>query len=486
MYEEKNLEFDWKGFLLKLAFLIVAIVLVIKLLPIENQKTDKEPSMEFQNNMATLRTKSTDYFTGDKLPRDSKKVKLEDLIIVGAVNDLKDTNGNSCDKENSYVKVSSKEQGYEIEMFLICGKETDKSYVYITKEKETVTTTTTTTKKAVQTTKSSDNKPNTTKSVQNQTTKRIKTTKAATNVSVIFNSNGGTSVKTEYLQIGKTATRPINPIKPGYVFIGWYLGNKEYNFNTSVNSNTILIAKWAVKNQTTKKTTSTTTKKTTTTTKSTTRRATPQYTVTFDSNGGSYSSSVSVNYGSYVSKPSNPKKTGATFYGWYLDDELFDFNTRIYRSITLQAKYTYPETYTTNVYSAGYGSQLTTPVVKHTLKIPVALAHDDYINIRIKKVQYTKALSTSTDINNFYKYHKSTFDYQNTNGDYFNGIPDNLATFSKVLISKSNLYDIYDRGVEWAGFVSNQCQKTFNFGEGRNLCMYGIIYQVTWEYETIR
>ncbi|TQS83029.1 hypothetical protein A3207_03560 [Candidatus Methanomassiliicoccus intestinalis] len=56
-----------------------------------------------------------------------------------------------------------------------------------------------------------------------------------------------------------------------------------------------------------------------------------QYTITFNSNGGSEVSAVTQDYNTPVTKPDNPTKTGYTFAGWYKDNNTFhekwDFNT---------------------------------------------------------------------------------------------------------------------------------------------------------------
>ncbi len=62
-----------------------------------------------------------------------------------------------------------------------------------------------------------------------------------------------------------------------------------------------------------------------------------EYTIVFDSNGGSIVESVKVKENGHIAKPNDPTKEGYTFAGWYLDDELFDFNTKINKSIVLEA-----------------------------------------------------------------------------------------------------------------------------------------------------
>lgn len=71
---------------------------------------------------------------------------------------------------------------------------------------------------------------------------------------------------------------------------------------------------------------------------------TQEFTVTFDSNGGSAVKSQVVQRGQKVKKPENPTKVNAEFLGWYLGDEKFDFDTVINKNITLVAKWGQPGT----------------------------------------------------------------------------------------------------------------------------------------------
>ena len=178
---------------------------------------------------------------------------------------------------------------------------------------------------------------------------------------VNFNTDGGNSVSNQIINKDGTITKPQDPVRDGYKFLGWYSNNVLFDFNTPVTTNLELVAKWekAKDNSTTgtttttKKndTTSSTTKKTTTkkndttnttTTKKTTTTTTEakKYTVKFDSNGGSKVSSKEVTSGSKVSKPSNPTRTGYKFSGWTLNNKAYDFNSKITSNITLVAKWT--------------------------------------------------------------------------------------------------------------------------------------------------
>ncbi|MDD4188435.1 MAG: InlB B-repeat-containing protein [Bacilli bacterium] len=341
MYEESKIEFDWKGFLIKLAIIIVIIILIIKLLPLENKNITENLSAEFNSNMSTLREGSSEYFVDDRLPNvgESREVSLDDLINVGAVSNLTDAAGTSCDVENSYVSVSNKTHNHELEIHLICGKEVDTVYVYFPKSKVSPDeegtqieedTTNSTTTKATNKTESNDAVIVTTQKVV--TSKIIKTTKPASHVSIIFNSNGGTIVNTQSVKIGSSAIMPINPIKAGYVFVGWFdANNREYNFNLPVYNPIILKAKWSLVGRALPVVTTTKAKPTTT------QKVTNKYVVTF--NSGTSKSSKIVNSGDCVSKPSDPIRANAEFIGWYLGNNLFDFKSRITKNINLIACY---------------------------------------------------------------------------------------------------------------------------------------------------
>ena len=65
-----------------------------------------------------------------------------------------------------------------------------------------------------------------------------------------------------------------------------------------------------------------------------------KFIVTFDSDGGTIVEAVKVKANHKVLKPEDPIKNGYTFAGWYYLDELFDFDTKITKDITLKAHWT--------------------------------------------------------------------------------------------------------------------------------------------------
>jgi len=75
----------------------------------------------------------------------------------------------------------------------------------------------------------------------------IRPANAVSSVTVTFDSNGGSSVPSQTVNSGTTATRPTNPTRSGYTFDNWYSNSgltTVYNFSTPVTWNITLYAKW--------------------------------------------------------------------------------------------------------------------------------------------------------------------------------------------------------------------------------------------------
>lgn len=104
---------------------------------------------------------------------------------------------------------------------------------------------------------------------------------------VTFQSEGGSEVASQ-IRANTPADQPADPTKEGYTFIGWYNGESEWNFETPVTENLTLTAKWQIN----------------------------QYTITFDTAGGSEVAPITQDYGTTITAPANPAKTGYTFAGW--------------------------------------------------------------------------------------------------------------------------------------------------------------------------
>ena len=162
--------------------------------------------------------------------------------------------------------------------------------------------------------------------------------------SVKFNSDGGSAVKTQYVEVNKRATKPTNPTKDGYTFKGWYLNGVEYNFNSKVTKDITLKAKWEENKVTVVK-----------------------YTVTFDSKGGNTIKAQTVDANAKALEPSEPTRDGFVFKGWYLGTTKFDFNSKVTKNITLVAKWEEAEVETvtyTVVFNSDGGSEVASQKVE--------------------------------------------------------------------------------------------------------------------------
>ena len=67
----------------------------------------------------------------------------------------------------------------------------------------------------------------------------------AINIVVTFDSAGDSEVPSQKLNPGDKVTRPEDPTKDGYKFIGWFNGDKLYDFDSKVTGSLTLTAKWS-------------------------------------------------------------------------------------------------------------------------------------------------------------------------------------------------------------------------------------------------
>lgn len=61
---------------------------------------------------------------------------------------------------------------------------------------------------------------------------------------VTFNSNGGSAISSQTIEENSKVTKPSNPTRNGFTFLGWYYNNNQFDFNTKITSNLTLNAKW--------------------------------------------------------------------------------------------------------------------------------------------------------------------------------------------------------------------------------------------------
>ena len=101
---------------------------------------------------------------------------------------------------------------------------------------------------------------------------------------IAFDTNGGSEIVPITQDYGTKITAPDNPTRKGYTFKGW---DKEIP-ETMPSENITVKAQWEIK----------------------------QYTITFDTNGGSEIAPITQDYGTEITAPDNPTRKGYTFKGW--------------------------------------------------------------------------------------------------------------------------------------------------------------------------
>ena len=148
---------------------------------------------------------------------------------------------------------------------------------------------------------------------------------------VTFDADNGSEPTTQTVTEGGTAAKPANPAKNGYGFAYWFntATDTEWDFNTPITANLSLKAKWNIN----------------------------QYTVTFDADNGSESTTQTVTEGSTANKPADPSKTytpiglyagtpptSYTFVEWQKSDgSAWNFTAdTVTADITLTAQWTVP------------------------------------------------------------------------------------------------------------------------------------------------
>ena len=104
---------------------------------------------------------------------------------------------------------------------------------------------------------------------------------------VAFLSDGENTAPPQ-IRANAPATRPADPTKEEHHFDGWYKGEEKWNFADAVTEALTLTAKWTAN----------------------------RYTITFKPENGGEDIIITQDYGTAITAPANPTKTGCTFAGW--------------------------------------------------------------------------------------------------------------------------------------------------------------------------
>lgn len=123
---------------------------------------------------------------------------------------------------------------------------------------------------------------------------------AAITHTVSFATGGGSTVGDQLVPEGQTPTRPADPTRSGYDFLGWVTasgGSTPFDFTAVPTTGVTAYAQWSARS----------------------------YAVDFDSDGGDAVVSQSVLTGGTVTEPAVPTRAGWTFGGWFQGAHRWDF-----------------------------------------------------------------------------------------------------------------------------------------------------------------
>ena len=120
---------------------------------------------------------------------------------------------------------------------------------------------------------------------------------------ITFDTNGGSEITPITQNYGTAITAPANPTREGYTFIGWDKAIPA----TMPAENMTITANWKVN----------------------------QYTITFDTAGGSEIAPITQDYDTAITAPANPTREGYTFIGWDMEIP----TTMPAENITLKARW---------------------------------------------------------------------------------------------------------------------------------------------------
>lgn len=137
----KSLSHYIKNFLLAFLGFILLIFILLWLFPTKSGIKDSltealNPLYDriYQDNLNNMKEAAITYYTTERLPKtegSSKKMTLGEMLEKKLLLDVKDKNGNMCDSEASYVKITKYNKEYRMKVNLKCGEEEQYIIVYL-------------------------------------------------------------------------------------------------------------------------------------------------------------------------------------------------------------------------------------------------------------------------------------------------------------------------------------------------------------------
>ena len=115
-----------RDLIIKIFLILLFVFLITLLFPMPNLTPFY--NRIFNDNVQTMKDAAEDYFTKERMPQnvgDSSKLTLKQMLDKKLILPFLDKEGNECDLDKSYVKVTKKKTEYQLEVHLTCGNDSD-------------------------------------------------------------------------------------------------------------------------------------------------------------------------------------------------------------------------------------------------------------------------------------------------------------------------------------------------------------------------
>ena len=135
---------------------------------------------------------------------------------------------------------------------------------------------------------------------------------------VKFETGTDQKIDSQSVKQNGNATKPADPVREGYKFLGWFIGDAEYTFAEAVTKDITLTAKWEE----------------------------VKYTVIFETGCDLTVEAQIVKENEKATKPQDLTREGYKFLGWFNGDVEYTFEEAVTANITLTAKWEEIKKYT--------------------------------------------------------------------------------------------------------------------------------------------
>jgi uncharacterized repeat protein (TIGR02543 family) len=165
-----------------------------------------------------------------------------------------------------------------------------------------------------------------------------------------FNTHGGSAIPAITADQGTAVAKPPDPVRADYVFTGWFsaeTGGVLYAWPYPLTANATMHARWRAEGES----------------------PPAQYTLTFDTHGGSAIPAITADEGTAVSRPAKPAKEDHTFIAWYSTETggaAYAWPHILTASVTMHAQWQAEEDPSPDQYTLTFDSHGGSPVAAIT------------------------------------------------------------------------------------------------------------------------